>query len=225
MRPVWRLLLAEWLGTYALVACGTAAIVVDGQTHQLGLGGIAATFGLLVVVVIYTFGDLSGAHCNPAVTVSFWAAGRFVGKRVPAYVVAQLLGALAASATLRLLVPGAAGTSLGGTQPTIPPGAAWLLEVLLTAGLLLVILRVSAGAREKGIIAGLAVGAVVALEALVAGPLTGASMNPARSLGPALVSGQLDNLWLYLTAPMAGAGLAAGLTRLLDNGPEAAAST
>ena len=217
MTGFWRRLLAETLGTYALVGMGTGAIVVDGLTHQLGHGGVAAAFGLIVVIIIYTFGDISGAHCNPAVTMGFWLAGRFAGRQVVPYVAAQLLGALAASATLRLLMPGAAASGLGGTHwpATVPTGAAWTLELLLTAGLMLVILQVSAGAREKGITAGLAVGAVVALEALVAGPLTGASMNPARSLAPALVSGELAGLWLYLTAPLAGAALAVGLARLL----------
>ena len=215
MRAAWRTLLAEALGTYALVTGGTGAIVVDGLTHQLGHGGVAAAFGLVVVVIIYTFGEVSGAHCNPAVTFGFWLAGRFAGRRVLPYVAAQLLGALAASATVRLLVPGAAGSGLGGTYPTLPTGPTWGLELLLTAGLMLVILQVSAGAREKGITAGLAVGALVGLEALVAGPLTGASMNPARSLGPALVSGQLGGLWIYLTAPLAGAALAVALAWLL----------
>lgn len=222
MQNTGRALLAEWLGTYALVGVGTGAIVVDELTHQLGHGGVAAAFGLVVVVIIYAFGDISGAHCNPAVTLGFWAAGRLAGRRVLPYLAAQTLGALAACATVRGLVPGAAAGGLGGTHPhpSLPPAATWTLELLLTAGLMLVILRVSAGAREKGITAGLAVGAAVALAALVAGPLTGASLNPARSLGPALLSGQLAGLWIYLTAPVAGAALAAALSRLL--GPAAA---
>lgn len=223
MRAIWRAVLAEVLGTYALVAVGTGAIVVDALTHELGHGGVAAAFGLIVVVIIYAFGDVSGAHCNPAVTLGFWAARRFAGRRVLPYVAAQTLGALAASASILLLVPGAAGSALGGTHPVVPAGSAWGLELLLTAGLMLVVLRVSSGAREKGITAGLAVGAMVALEALVAGPLTGASMNPARSLGPALVSGQVGGLWIYLTAPVAGALLAVGLARLLASSPNSAA--
>lgn len=208
------------VSTYALVGIGTGAIVVNSLTHQLGHGGVAAAFGLVVVVIIYTFGDLSGAHCNPAVTLGFWAAERFEGQRVPPYVAAQTLAALAASATVRALVPGAAGGALDATHPhpALSPLAAWTLELLLTAGLMLVVLRVSAGTREKGITAGLAVGAAVALAALVAGPLTGASLNPARSLGPALLSGQGADLWLYLTAPLAGAALAGGLARWLRGG-------
>lgn len=208
MRLVWRVALAELLSTYALVGGGTGAIVVDDLTHQLGHGGVAAAFGLAVVVIVYAFGDVSGAHGNPAVTLGFWAAGRLAGRRVPGYVAAQLLGGL---------VPGAAGGGLGGTHPRpgLPPGAAWALELLLTAGLMGVVLRVSAGAREQGITAGLAVGAAVALAALVAGPLTGAALNPARALGPALLSGQLADLWLYLTAPLAGALLVGGLARRL----------
>ena len=225
MRPGWRLLLAEWLGTYALVVCGTGAIVVDELTHRLGHGGVAAAFGLVVVVIIYAFGDISGAHCNPAVTVGFWLARRLAGRQVLPYIAAQLLGALAASATLCLLVPGAAGGGLGGTYPTLPVGPTWTLEMLLTAGLMLVILQVSVGAREKGITAGLAVGALVALAALVAGPLTGASMNPARSLGPALVSGHLTGLWIYLSAPLVGAVLAVAVAWLLRNRTADAASS
>lgn len=215
MRRYLRLLLSEWLATYLVVAAGTGAIAVENLTHKLGHSGVAAAFGLVVVVIIYTFGDSSGAHANPAVTLGFWVAGRLPGRLVLPYAVAQSLGALAASASLAYLLPAAVAQGLGGTHSVLPTGATWLLEALLTAALMLLVLRVSVGAREKGITAGLAVGAMVALEALVAGPLTGASMNPARSLGPAVVSGQLADLWVYLTAPVAGALVAVGLSYLL----------
>ena len=215
MRRLARLLLAEWLATYLVVAAGTGAIAVENLTHKLGHGGVAAAFGLVVVVIIYAFGDSSGAHANPAVTVGFWVAGRLPGRLVAPYAAAQCLGALAASASLAWLLPLAVAQGLGGTHSILPTGATWLLEMLLTAALMLLVLRVSVGAREKGITAGLAVGALVALEALVAGPLTGASMNPARSLGPAVVSGQLAGLWVYLTAPVAGALVAVALAKLL----------
>jgi aquaporin Z len=219
MRRYARLLLAEWLATYFVVAAGTGAIAVENLTHKLGHGGVAAAFGLVVVVIIYAFGDSSGAHANPAVTIGFWAAGRLPGRLVLPYTAAQSLGALAASASLAQVLPVAIATGLGGTHSRLPTGATWLLEALLTAGLMLLVLRVAVGAREKGITAGLAVGAMVALEALVAGPLTGASMNPARSLGPAVVSGQLAGLWVYLTAPVAGALVAVGVAYLLAEPP------
>jgi MIP family channel proteins len=216
MRRYARLLLSEWLATYVLVAAGSGAIAVENLTHKLGHGGVAAAFGLVVVVIIYAFGDSSGAHANPAVTIGFWAAGRLPGRLVLPYAAAQSLGALAASASIAQLLPGAIATGLGGTHSRLPTGATWFLEAALTVALMLLVLRVSVGAREKGITAGLAVGAMVALEALVAGPLTGASMNPVRSLGPAVVSGQLAGLWVYLTAPVGGALAAVALSYLLE---------
>ena len=198
---------AEFLGTFALVFAGCGAIVVDGTTGgTITHSGIALTFGLIVMAVIYALGDVSGAHINPAATVCFWWAGRFDGRRVVPYVAAQSLGALAAAGVLTVLFP--EHKTLGAT---LPAGAWWqsfVLEVLLTWLLLFVVLNVSTGAKEKGIMAGAAIGATVALEAMFAGPICGASMNPARSLGPALVSGQTQFLWLYLTAPLAGAILA-----------------
>jgi aquaporin NIP len=199
--------LSEFLGTFALVFAGTGAIVINQVsggtvTHV----GIALTFGLVVLAMIYAFGDVSGAHLNPAVTVAFAGARRFPWRDVPGYVISQVLGALTASALLRGLFP--ANANLGAT---LPAGAAWqslTLEVILTFLLMLVILSVSTGAKEKGITAGIAVGSVIALEALFAGPICGASMNPARSLAPALVSGHLQHLWVYLVAPTLGALLA-----------------
>ena len=167
---------------------------------------MALTFGLVVLAMIYTVGDISGAHLNPAVTLGFWAARRLPGKSVPLYLLSQCAGALLASATLRLLFPD--NVLLGGTQPAGPVYQSFVLEFILTALLMFVILNVSTGAKEKGITAGIAVGAVIALEAMFAGPICGASMNPARSLAPAIVSGHLENIWVYLAAPLLGAGAA-----------------
>jgi aquaporin Z len=161
--------------------------------------------------MIYAVGDVSGAHLNPAVTLGFWLAGRFPDGRVVPYLLAQVAGAVLAAGTLRLLHPD--HPTLG---TTLPAGGWWrsaVYEVLLTLILMTVILSVSAGASEKGITAGLAVGAVVGLEAMFAGPVSGASMNPVRSLAPAVVSGTLDHLWLYLVAPTVGALLAVPVCR------------
>ena len=200
-------LFAEFLGTFGLVFAGTGAIVIDqaangAVTHV----GVALTFGLIVSAMIYAFGDISGAHLNPAVTTGFAVAGRFPWKEVPGYVLAQSAGAFAASGLLRMLFP--ADQNLGATLPAGSVGQSFVLEVVLTFFLMLVILSVSTGSKEKGITAGFAIGAVIALEALFAGPICGASMNPARSLAPALVSGHLSSLWIYLLAPVIGAVLA-----------------
>ena len=200
-------LFAEFLGTAALVFAGTGAIVVnDVSGGAIGHAGIAITFGLIVLAMIYTFGDISGAHLNPAVTIAFCVAGRFDAARVLPYVVAQINGAIAASLVLRALFP--EHPTLGATLPAGTFSQSFILEIILTFILMLVILSVSTGAKEKGITAGIAIGAVVALEAMFAGPICGASMNPARSLAPAIVSGNKSALWLYLTAPVLGALLA-----------------
>ena len=200
-------LFAEFLGTAALVFAGTGAIVInDVSGGVIGHAGIAITFGLIVLAMIYTFGDISGAHLNPAVTIAFCVAGRFDTARVLPYVVAQITGAIAASLIVRVLFP--AHPTLGATLPAGALSQSFILEIILTFILMLVILSVSTGAKEKGITAGIAIGAVVALEAMFAGPICGASMNPARSLAPAIVSGNKSALWLYLTAPVLGALLA-----------------
>lgn len=199
-----RRLAAEAIGTFALVFAGTGAIVIDevtggGVTHV----GVGLTFGLIVLAMIYTLGDISGAHINPAVTVGFWFARRFRGAEVMPYVASQCVGALAASAALRLLFP--LSTKIGATIPAGSASQSFFLELILTAILMFVIMSVSTGAKEKGITAGIVVASVIALEALFAGPISGASMNPARSLAPALVSGHLSLVWIYLIAPVAGA--------------------
>ncbi len=205
-----RKLLAELLGTFTLVFAGTGAIVINAASHgAIGHAGIALTFGLVVLAMIYTFGDVSGAHLNPAVTIAFAVARRFAWRDVPGYLGAQFGGALAASLLLRVLYP--ADATLGATLPSGTEMQSFVLEVVLTAILMLTILSVSTGAKEKGITAGIAIGGVVGLEAMFAGPACGASMNPARSLAPALVSGHLEHLWLYLVATVLGALIAVPL--------------
>lgn len=200
-------LFAEYLGTFALVFAGTGAIVINAASGgAIGHAGIALTFGLVVLAMIHTFGDISGAHLNPAVTLGFAVARRFAWSEVPGYVAAQLLGALTGSGLLRVLFPQDA--TLGATLPAGVTSQSFILEVVLTFLLMLTILSVSIGAKEKGITAGIAIGAVIGLEAMFAGPICGASMNPARSLAPALVGGHLEHLWIYLTAPVLGALLA-----------------
>jgi aquaporin Z len=199
-----RKLAAEGFGTFALVFAGTGAIVINdvsgGTVSHVGIG---LTFGLVVLAMVYALGDVSGCHLNPAVTLGFFAARRFEGVWVIPYIVSQCLGAILASLTLRLMFPSHA--TLGATLPAGSDLQSFVLEAILTLILMFVILSVSTGSKEKGILAGVAVGSVIALEALFAGPISGASMNPARSLAPALVSFRLDSLWVYLTAPVLGA--------------------
>jgi aquaporin Z len=213
-----RKLAAELFGTFALVFAGTGAIVIndvsDGMVSHVG---IALTFGLVVLALIYALGDVSGAHLNPAVTLGFLAARRFPARWVVPYLVSQCAGALLASFFLRMMFPG--HSNLGATQPAGPAMQSFWLEVVLTLFLMFVILSVSTGAKEKGLMAGVAVGAVIALEALFAGPVCGASMNPARSMAPALVSGHLANLWIYLVAPVLGAVGAMGVCRCVHEKP------
>ena len=198
---------AEFIGTFALVFAGTGAIVInETSSGAITHVGISLTFGLIVLAMVYTVGDISGAHLNPAVSLGFFAARRFpLGEVVP-YVLSQCAGALAASGMLRFLFP--QNATLGATQPAGSATQSFILELILTAILMFVILSVSTGAAEKGITAGIAVGSVIALEAMFAGPICGASMNPARSLAPAVVSQHLASLWIYLVAPTIGASLA-----------------
>jgi aquaporin Z len=197
-------LLAELLGTFCLVFAGTGAIIINGASRgTISHDGIAITFGLIVLAMIYTLGDISGAHLNPAVTLGFVAAQRMPKSQLLPYVFAQCGGALAASATLRVLFPQDA--TLGATLPVGSSTQSFVLEFILTAILMFVILGVSTGAKEKGITAGIVVGAVIGLEAMFAGPVCGASMNPARSLAPALVSLHFGALWIYVLAPVLGA--------------------
>jgi aquaporin Z len=195
---------AEFLGTFALVFAGTGAVVInDVSGGTISHVGIALTFGLIVLAMIYTVGDISGAHLNPAVTLGFFAARRFAGREVAPYIASQIAGAFAASGLLRTLFP--AHATLGATLPAGSEWQSFVFELVLTALLMFVILSVSTGAKERGITAGIVVGAVIALEAMFAGPVCGASMNPARSIAPAVVSLHFTSLWLYVAAPMCGA--------------------
>lgn len=199
--------LSEFIGTFALVFVGTGAVVVnDSQGGMLGHVGVSISFGLIIMVMIYAVGEISGAHFNPAVTVGFAISKRFGWQEVPAYIASQTMGALLGSLLIRFLLP--RHETLGATIPTIDMPQAFVMEVILTFFLMFVIINVAIGAKEKGITAGLAIGATVLLCAMFAGPITGASMNPARSLAPALVSGSTTALWIYLTAPFVGAALA-----------------
>ncbi len=197
-------LAAEALGTFCLVFAGTGAIIAnDVSGGAVSHVGIALTFGLIVMAMIYALGDVSGAHLNPAVTLGFCAAHRLPRREVLPFIAAQCAGGVAASLVLGLLFP--AHATLGGTRPSGPILQSFVFEFLLTAILMFVVLSVSTGAKEKGITAGIAVGGVIALEALFAGPISGASMNPARSLAPAVASLHWAGLWIYLLAPALGA--------------------
>ncbi len=199
--------LAEFIGTFALVFCGTGAIVVDQQTGgTVTHVGIAISFGLIVMAMIYALGNISGAHMNPAVTIAFALAKRFSVRLVLPYVISQVLGALLASIILHYLFP--SNPTLGATIPAGSPMQSFVLEFILTFFLMLVIINVATGSKEQGMFAGLAIGATVLLEAMFAGPICGASMNPARSLAPAIVSGNMEHLWVYVTAPVLGAAFA-----------------
>ena len=198
---------AEFIGTFILVFAGTSAIVVNELSHGVVTHlGVSLVFGLVVAAMIYTLGDVSGAHINPAVTIAFWLARRFPARQLLPYIISQLAGALVASVVVCLLFGDS--STLGATIPSGSAGQSLVLEMLLTFILMLTIINVATGSSEKGVMAGMAVGGVVALGALFAGPISGASMNPARSIGPALVSGEMHMLWIYVVAPVAGACLA-----------------
>ncbi len=203
---------AEALGTFLLVLFGCGAIVVSAHTGAFGHAGIAAAFGLAVMCLIYAFGDISGAHFNPAVTWAFYLARVLPGRDLLPYVFAQSGGAVVAGLLLKVMYPEA---DAGMTRVSVGIPAGFITEVLLSFMLMLVILHVSQGARERGLMAGVAIGGCVGLDALVGGPLTGASMNPARSLGPALASGDVTLLWLYFCAPVLGTSIAVWLCRWL----------
>jgi len=207
--------IAELLGTYALVFAGTGAIIIDQQTHGgIGHAGVAITFGLVVMSMIYAFGDISGAHLNPAVSIAFTIAKKFPAKELLPYVISQSAGAFMASLTLKLLFP--ASEYLGATLPAGSDMQSFVLELILTFFLMLVIINVAKGSKEQGMFAGLAIGSVVGLEAMFAGPICGASMNPARSFAPAIISGHTEHLWIYIAATIAGAAAAIPVWKYLN---------
>jgi MIP family channel proteins len=202
-----RALVAEAIGTFALVFAGCGAIMVDQKTRQLGHIGVAISFGLVILFGIYAIGHISGAHFNPSVTFAFALSRHFPWSRAVGYWGAQVTGALAAAALLRASLGNRA--DVGATLPSGSQGQAFLWEGLLTFFLMFVIMAVATDTRAVGEAAAIAIGGTVGLDAMFGGPITGASMNPARSIGPALVSGNLHALWLYVVAPIVGASLAA----------------
>ena len=207
-------LFSEFLGTFILIFCGTGAIIIDQQSNgSVTHVGVAITFGLIVMSLIYTLGDISGSHINPAVTIAFTIAKRFPLKQLLPYIISQLLGGLLASGILKLLFPSNVG--LGGTLPAGSETQSFILEFLLTFILMLVIINVATGIKEQGMYAGIAIGSVVLLEAMFAGPICGASMNPVRSISPALISRNLEHLWIYIFAPIGGAALAIPIHQIL----------
>jgi aquaporin NIP len=208
-----RKLLAEFIGTFAMVFGGCGAISVEAfSPGSMGNGGIAAAFGLVVCVMIYATGHISGAHFNPAVTLGFASSGRFPWREVPGYAGVQCLAAIAAMLVLRLILPSHVA---GLTQSSLPIAAGFAVEFIISFFLMFVIASVATDHRAVGQLAGVAIGATVALGALVCGPLTNASMNPARSLGPAVVLGDFSQLWLFILAPCLGAIAAAWTYRLI----------
>ena len=208
-------LIAEALGTYCLVFAGTGAVIVDQITGgKVGGLGISLVFGLIVLAMIYAIGHVSGAHMNPAVTIGFWAARQHPAAELLPYMSAQIIGAVAASLTLKLLFIGQP-TTLGATLPAGPAFQSLALETILTAILMFTIMGVAKDDRAEGEMAGIAIGAVVALEAAFGGPISGASMNPARSFAPALVSLNFAHHWIYWAGPIAGAVLGARMYRFI----------
>ncbi|MDQ3016696.1 MAG: aquaporin [Bacteroidota bacterium] len=207
--------LSEALGTFAIVFCGTGAIIINQETSGVITHiGIAITFGLIVMAMIFALGSVSGAHFNPAVSIAFWIAGKFTASHLLPYISGQLMGALAASFTLSLMFP--QNELLGTTLPSGSGMQSFVLEFILTFFLMLVIMNVAHGSKEQGMFAGLAIGCTVLLEAMFAGPISGASMNPARSFGPAIISGHLEYLWIYLIATILGASLAIPIWKYLQ---------
>jgi aquaporin NIP len=215
---------AEAIGAFALVFAGCGAIVTDFEHPQaLGTLGIALVFGLVIMAMVYATGHLSGAHLNPSVTLAFTLTRHFPRREALAYICAQLLGAIAAAALLAVIWP-SQPAALGTTQPSVAAPSALVYEALLTAFLMFTIMAVATDTRAVGAGAAIAIGGVIGLDALFGGPITGASMNPARSIGPALVSGELHDLWIYILAPLSGAAIGAFAYQLVRGGHPASQS-
>ena len=211
-----RMLVAEAIGTFALVFARCGAIMVDAKTGELGHVGVAITFGLVIMFGIYAVGHISGAHFNPSVTFAFALSRHFPWSRAVGYWAAQFVGAIAAAALLRASLGNIA--NVGATLPSGSQGQSFFWELVLTFFLMFVIMAVATDTRAVGEAAAIAVGGTVGLDAMFGGPISGASMNPARSTGPALVSGDLHALWLYIVAPICGATLAALAYQFLRGG-------
>jgi aquaporin NIP len=212
-----RALLAEVVGTFALVFAGCGAIMVDAKTHALGHVGVAISFGLVIMVMIYAVGHISGAHFNPAVTLAFAFSRHFPRGRVPLYWAAQVGGALAAALVLRASLGDIA--HVGATLPSGSDTQSFLWEAVLSFFLMFVIMAVATDTRAVGEAAAIAIGATVGLDAMFGGPISGASMNPARSLGPAIAAGDFTSICVYLTAPFLGAVIAAVTYQFLRDEP------
>ena len=207
--------IAEIIGTFSMIFCGCGAMVINDFTGgTITHPGVAITWGLIVMAMIYAFGDISGAYFNPAVTVGFAVAKKFKWNEVPKYIVSQFIGAMSASLLLFYLFP---ESDLGATLPSIEPLKVFVIKLLLSFFLMVVIINVSTGSKEIGPIAGMAIGSVILLEAMFAGPLTKASMNPIRSLAPALALGNFTQLWVYFTAPFVGMFLAVYSCKLVKS--------
>lgn len=209
---------SETLGTFAMIFCGCGAMTINEITNNsISHVGVAITWGLIVMAMIYAFGEVSGAHFNPAVTIGFAFAKKFSWKKVPSYILAQAIGAILAIFVLCILFP--ESQFLGETTPKdgFPSYKAAILEFILTFFLMVVIINVSTGSKEIGSMAAVAVGGVILLEAMFAGPITKASMNPIRSVAPALFTGNFQYLWLYITAPILGAISAVSSCKLVKD--------
>ncbi len=205
---------SEVVATFSLIFCGTGAMVIDEITHgAVTHVGVAITWGLTVIALIYAFGDSSGAHMNPAVTITFAVNKNFPAQQVLPYMISQLIGAFAASELLHYLFP--TSIFLGASLPRGAVMQSFILEIVLSFFLMTVILEVATGSREQGLLGGIAIGFVVLLEAMFAGPICGASMNPFRSLAPAVVSGHTEHLWVYLSAPVIGMLLAVAINKII----------
>lgn len=211
MKRYW----SEFLGTFMMVFAGTGAIVINDLYAKVSHLGIGLTFGLVVMAVIYSIGSISGAHINPAVSIAFWVSKRFDGKELLPYITFQLMGAFVASLSLNIMFP--EHEYLGATIPVDTWCQSFVLEFILTFILMFVILLLSEGSKEVGVMTGLVVGSVVAFEAIFAGPVSGASMNPARSIAPAVVSGHLTHLWVYVVSTTLGAIAAVFVVKLIKD--------